>query len=150
MKKEKDLSRFIEAQNGKYAGYAAALAEFKEDGYKSGHWIWYVFPQLAHEFPGQSETNIFYSLQGVGEARAYMADATLGPRLVEISTALLGLENNDPEDVMNSWVDAKKLCSCMTLFSAVAPEQPVFNAVLEKFFGGKKCEWTQAALSEVK
>ena len=37
------LSRFLEAQNKRFAGYQQALTEIK-NGYKSGHWIWYIFP----------------------------------------------------------------------------------------------------------
>ena len=38
--------------------------------------------------------------------------------------------------------DNLKLQSCMTLFEIVAPEIPEFNLVLEKFYNGKKCEYT--------
>jgi uncharacterized protein (DUF1810 family) len=36
------LDRFIQAQEKTYAG---ALAELKA-GKKTGHWIWWIFPQL--------------------------------------------------------------------------------------------------------
>ena len=32
--------------------------------------------------------------------------------------------------------DDLKLCSCMTLFDAVAPEEPAFRAVLDRFYAG--------------
>ena len=35
------------------------------------------------------------------------------------------------------WPDNLKLRSCMTLFAEVAPEQPVFRSVLEKFYDGE-------------
>jgi uncharacterized protein (DUF1810 family) len=36
------LDRFLQAQEKTYAG---ALAEL-QSGHKSGHWIWWIFPQL--------------------------------------------------------------------------------------------------------
>lgn len=41
-----DLSRFVAAHSDPDSGFAAALAEL-EAGQKQGHWIWYIFPQLA-------------------------------------------------------------------------------------------------------
>ena len=38
-----DLERFVRAQAGTYA---QALDELR-GGRKQGHWIWFVFPQLA-------------------------------------------------------------------------------------------------------
>jgi len=58
------------------------------------------------------------------------------------------MEGNDPDYVMGSRTDAKKLRSCMTLFSIVAPEHGVFAAVLEKYFGGRRCDWTLAAIKQ--
>ena len=141
----RDLLRFINAQNGIYSGYpsyADALADFTNYGHKIGHWIWYIFPQLEHEFPGQSYNNRYFGIQGIEEATAYIKNEKLGKRLLEISSMVLKLESNDPNYVMGSHIDAKKLCSCMTLFSIVAPEQTVFCAVLNKYFGDKRCEWT--------
>lgn len=42
---EFNIERFIEAQNGAINGYAQALGEIN-NGRKTGHWIWYVFPQM--------------------------------------------------------------------------------------------------------
>ncbi len=42
---EFNIERFIEAQNGAISVYAQALGEIK-NGRKTGHWIWYVFPQM--------------------------------------------------------------------------------------------------------
>jgi len=139
-----NLDRFILAQEN---DYATALAEIT-NGHKQSHWIWYIFPQLEHEFPGQSYNNKYYSLKSLEEARAYMANEILSNRLIEISSVILALENNNPDYVMSSRIDAQKLRSSMTLFSIAAPEQIVFGAVLEKYFQGKRCEWTVAALNQ--
>ena len=42
-----DLDRFISAQQGVYDG---ALAELRS-GRKTGHWIWFILPQLAAAHP---------------------------------------------------------------------------------------------------
>jgi len=145
---QKHLSRFTLAQSDTHAGYSNALAEFTRYGHKAGHWIWYIFPQLEHEFPGQSYNNRYYGIQGLEEAHAYLADETLSRRLLEITSTLLALQSNDPTYVMGSQIDARKLCSCMTLFSFAAPEQKVFEAVLQKYFEGKKCKWTMKILQQ--
>jgi uncharacterized protein (DUF1810 family) len=65
----------------------------------------------------------------------------LGPRLVECSEALLQHEGKSAAEIMGE-VDAAKLRSSMTLFAAVAPEQPVFRRVLERYFDGAGDEAT--------
>ena len=67
----------------------------------------------------------------------FIAHPVLGRNLREISGALLELDTNDPAAVMG-WPDNLKLCSCMTLFEAAAPDEPVFGAVLDKFYGGER------------
>ena len=48
---------------------------------------------------------------------------------------LLGLEAADAHRIFGS-VDAQKLQSSMTLFAAADAEQPAFQDVLDKYFGG--------------
>ena len=126
-----DLERFLVAQE---SDYEQALEEIRR-GRKTGHWIWYVFPQLAEL--GYSETSKFYGISGLDEAREYIANETLRARLIEISEALLSLECSNAIKIMGE-IDAKKLRSCMTLFAEAAPEEETFRKVLEKFFSGKK------------
>ena len=40
-------------------------------------------------------------------------------------------------DEARAYPDDLKLRSSMTLFAAAAPDEPVFSAVLDKFFGGQ-------------
>jgi uncharacterized protein (DUF1810 family) len=122
------LTRFITAQENTYD---TALAEIRA-GRKRSHWMWYIFPQMLGL--GRSSMSEYYGITGVVEARAYLADAVLGARLVEISTALLELPTNDAHEVFGS-PDDMKLKSSMTLFY-LAGGGPVFRAVLDKFFGG--------------
>lgn len=127
-----DLARFVTAQNG-FFGYDRALAEIRA-GRKQSHWMWYIFPQLTGL--GRSETARFYGIRDLGEAVAYLAHPVLGPRLREISAALLELESCDALAVMGS-PDHFKLRSCMTLFLAADPTAEVFQHVLDKFYQGR-------------
>ena len=126
-----NLDRFKKAQS---RDYATALSEIK-NGRKESHWMWYIFPQLKGL--GFSSMADFYGIDGLAEAKAYMADELLRGRLVEISEALLRLPSSDAREVMG-YPDDLKLKSCMTLFMEAAPEIDVFGKVLEKFFGGEK------------
>lgn len=136
-----DLQRFVVAQD---AGgtYAAALAELQR-GRKTSHWMWFVFPQLAGL--GRSTTAQFYALAGRDEAVAYLAHPVLGPRLRACTNALIDLESSDAEEVLGT-VDAVKLRSSITLFAAVAPDEPVFAQVLDRWFGGVPDSATTALL----
>ena len=130
-----NLVRFVEAQAG---SYPAALSEGRS-GRKRSHWMWYIFPQIQEL--GLSETARFYAIQDRREVEQYARHPVLGRRLVEISTALLGLASNDAHAIMGS-PDDLKLKSSMTLFAAVPGADPVFGAVQEKFFGGAQDEQT--------
>lgn len=131
---EYNLKRFRDAQANPYAGYSTALAEIR-NGYKASYWIWYIFPQLKGL--GSSNMSRYYGIDGIGEARAYLADPVLRANLLEVSGELLKLESSDPLAVMGN-PDDKKLRSSMTLFAEAEPECEVFVQVLEKFFGGRK------------
>ncbi|MBP5448754.1 MAG: DUF1810 family protein, partial [Spirochaetales bacterium] len=48
----------------------------------------------------------------------------------------LALESNNASQIMG-YPDDMKLKSCMTLFMLAAPEIPVFQAILDKFYGGE-------------
>ena len=125
------LERFVKAQ--KYA-YDPALREIRS-GRKRSHWMWYIFPQL--QGLGYSSTAQYYGIRDLEEAQDYMEHPVLGPRLVEISEALLVLDTSDASAVMG-YPDDLKLRSSMTLFELAAPEQPVFSRVLEKYYSGHR------------
>ncbi|MCR4853320.1 MAG: DUF1810 family protein [Prevotella sp.] len=126
--KEYDLERFLTAQ---LADYQDALDEIRS-GRKRGHWIWYIFPQ--QKGLGHSYNSEYYGLDGIGEARAYLAHPVLGARLREISEALLThKDKRDIDTIMGSEIDALKLQTCMNLFNKVSPND-VFEKVLDAFF----------------
>ena len=127
-----DLARFVEAQDAE-GTYSRALAELRA-GRKRSHWVWFVFPQLAGL--GRSATARHYALADVDEARAYVAHPVLGSRLRECCRALLDQPHTDRAAVLGE-VDAMKLRSSMTLFSAADPGEPSYRAVLDRFYGGE-------------
>jgi uncharacterized protein (DUF1810 family) len=135
-----DLQRFRDAQEGVYE---QALAELRR-GRKTSHWIWFVFPQVAGL--GSSPTSQHYAIGSLAEARAYAADRVLGPRLVECARAVLGHPDRTAREIMGSPDDAK-LRSSMTLFAVAAPEEPVFQQVLDAFFAGERDPRTEAFLA---
>lgn len=126
-----DLSRFIKAQE---TDYKIALKEIKS-GRKVSHWIWYIFPQLkALGFSGNAK---YYGIENLAEAKEYLSNEILSSHLLEISQALLELENNDIEYIMGSSVDKLKLCSSMTLFHLAEPTCEIFTKILDKYFAGQ-------------
>lgn len=125
------LERFKKAQA--HGVYERALAEVK-DGRKRTHWMWYIFPQIKGL--GSSPLNQFYSIKSADEARAYMADPVLAPRLREICETLLDLPNSNPATIFGT-PDWMKLGSSMTLFDYVSPND-VFDKVLAKYFTGSR------------
>lgn len=129
-----DLNRFITAQE---RSYDAALSEIRS-GRKRTHWMWYIFPQI--EGLGRSSTAQYYAISDLQEAKEYYAHPVLGPRLVEISEALLSLDGDNATTVMG-YPDDLKLKSSMTLF-AIASGNSVFTKVLDKYFDGRQDRWT--------
>jgi len=136
-----NLQRFIEAQNAGNT-YERALAELRA-GRKTSHWMWFVFPQRAGL--GQSAMSRTYAIASPAEARAYLDHPVLGPRLVECSEALLAHGDRSAREILGG-IDATKLRSSMTLFAGVAPEQPVFQRVLDRYFDGEGDAATSAWL----
>jgi len=134
------LQRFVEAQDGG-ATYERALAELRA-GRKASHWMWFVFPQIAGL--GRSEMSRRYAIASASEAREYLDHPVLGPRLVACTQVMLG-HDSSAEEILGG-IDAVKLRSSMTLFAAVAPEQPVFRRVLDRYFEGEPDEETSRRL----
>lgn len=131
-----NLNKFLEAQKDTFE---QALSEIK-NGKKQSHWMWYIFPQI--QGIGQSEISKFYSLNTIDEARDYLVHPVLGNRLIEISTLLLHLNENDSYEIFG-YPDNLKLKSCMTLFSLAANDEIlIFNEILKKYFEDERCNQT--------
>jgi len=124
-----DLARFVAAQDPVFAQVRAELA----DGRKRTHWMWYIFPQIAGL--GMSAMSARYAIAGREEAAAYLDHPVLGPRLLDCTALVNAVEGRTAVRIFGD-VDARKFQSCMTLFAAVAPDEPLFAAALGKFFAG--------------
>ena len=136
------LQRFVEAQNTG-GTYDRAVAELRR-GRKTSHWMWFVFPQLAGL--GQSQMSRTYAIASIDEAKAYLEHPLLGPRLVECAQIVAGSRASSAEEIFGG-IDTQKLRSSMTLFARARPEQPAFQAVLDRFFGGQPDQATERMLA---
>ncbi|MFJ4434289.1 DUF1810 domain-containing protein [Pseudomonas sp. NPDC089395] len=125
-----DLERFVEAQNRVYDQVIQEL----QAGRKRSHWMWYMFPQL--DGLGHSIMAERYALSGLDEARAYLGHPLLGPRLEACMTALVQHSDKSAREILGS-PDDLKLRSCLTLFSQVAPDNPLFQLALAQFYAGE-------------
>ena len=135
-----NLRRFVDAQSGSYAGAVSELSR----GRKTGHWIWYVFPQI--EGLGSSHMSRRYAIASIEEARAYAAHAVLGRRLDECVRLMLSIDGKSAEQVLGS-VDALKFRSCLTLFDAAWDDNAVFARALQTFYDGERDPLTLDALA---
>jgi uncharacterized protein (DUF1810 family) len=131
------LERFVEAQAG---SYAEALAELRA-GRKQGHWMWFIFPQIAGL--GQSDMARRYAIAGIEEARAYLAHPVLGPRLLACVGAVAAWAGRRTPEAIMGGIDAVKLRSSLTLFEAAGGRAP-FSQALEALYGGDRDERTLA------
>ena len=136
-----DLERFVTAQDAG-AVYTAAVGELRA-GKKAGHWMWFVFPQVAGL--GLSPMSKQYAISSLDEARRYLEHPVLGRRLEECARVLLALDEQDPQVIFGA-VDALKLRSSMTLFARAKPDNSLFSQVLDAYFGGVPDEATDARL----
>lgn len=134
-----DLERFVLAQQGVYDD---VLDELRR-GRKVGHWIWFVFPQIAGL--GYSAMSQQYAISSLDEARAYLTHPVLGPRLRECAAVVLATKERTALEIFGS-IDAIKLRSSMTLFHRAAPDEPLFAQVLERYYDDKADEATDARL----
>ena len=124
-----NLDRFVEVQD-RDGTYERALAELRA-GSKRSHWMWFVFPQ--ERGLGSSPMSQRYAIDTPEEASAYAAHPILGPRLRECCRALLDLEGDPTAVEVLGEIDALKLCSSMELFVRADPDEPLFQAVRDRY-----------------
>lgn len=124
-----DLQRFVAAQDPVYAQVRAELAS----GHKDSHWMWFVFPQL--KALGRSATAQHFGLASLAEAQAYWQHPVLGARLKECTALMLAVPDRTALQILGP-PDDRKFHSCMTLFALAAPQEPMFQQALAKYFGG--------------
>ena len=125
-----DLERFVEAQSRVMDSVKAEL----RSGYKRGHWMWFVFPQIKGL--GSSETARHFAIGSREEAAAYLKHPVLGLRLVECVRLVLGVSGRTSEQIFGE-VDSLKFRSSMTLFGEISVWETVFREALERYFDGE-------------
>src|SRR5450759_2808473 len=96
-----DLDRFLVAQQHVYDG---AVDELRR-GRKTGHWIWFIFPQIAGL--GYSAMSQRFAIASLDEARAYLAQPVLGARLRECAGLVVATKGRTAEQTFGS-IDAMK------------------------------------------
>ena len=131
MENDFDLQRFVESQDVVWPQVRGELAA----GAKTSHWMWFVFPQLRGL--GRSATALHFGIASGDEARAYWCHPLLGARLKEATGLALAVAGRSALQIFGP-PDDLKFRSCMTLFEAVAPDEPAFARALETYFGGER------------
>lgn len=132
---ENALKRFVDAQTHTYKDAYNEISE----GKKRSHWMWFIFPQI--QGLGSSDRAISYAIQNLKEAELYLSHPILGKRLIDISEALLSINDKSAAEIVSE-IDCMKLKSCMTLFCLAKNTNPIFAKVLEKYFHGERCSKT--------
>ena len=130
-----NLERFASAQQ---AIYPQVVSELRA-GYKTSHWMWFVFPQIRGL--GRSPISLEYAISSRQEAAAYLQHPILGPRLKECTQLVLDVENRSAEDIFGS-PDDLKFRSSMTLFAQVSPDDDIFARALQQYFHGVQDQLT--------
>jgi uncharacterized protein (DUF1810 family) len=130
-----DLRRFLEAQDPVFEEVCRELRA----GRKQSHWMWFIFPQIAGL--GSSAMAVRYAISSLQEAKAYLKEPILGPRL-RLCTQLVMLTEGRSIEQIFGYPDDLKFHSSMTLFASASPDDEIFDAqifkdALQKYFAGK-------------
>jgi uncharacterized protein (DUF1810 family) len=126
-----ELQRFVDAQAQVYADVVDELRA----GHKRGHWIWFIFPQIAGL--GSSATAARYAISSLDEARAFLRHDTLGPRLRECTQLLNAVQNRSLGEIFGS-PDDMKVRSSMTLFAHATDDNREFVELLARYCDGQE------------
>ncbi len=124
-----NLQRFVDAQ----APLFELVFQELREGRKQSHWMWFSFPQL--EGLGHSPTARKFAISSRKEAEAYLDHEVLGPRLRYCAHLVCLIEGRSIDQIFG-YPDDLKFHSSMTLFSAVAADNQIFQDALRKYFAG--------------
>jgi uncharacterized protein (DUF1810 family) len=125
-----DLNRFLKAQD---PVFETVLTELRA-GRKQSHWMWFVFPQLRGL--GRSPAALYYGIEDLAEARAYLDHPVLGARLKECVEAVLSVSARTLREIFGS-PDDIKFRSCMTLFLMASGSRGPYLLALERHCDGQ-------------
>jgi uncharacterized protein (DUF1810 family) len=130
---DSDLIRFLDAQDQIYAQVIEELTS----GRKQTHWMWFIFPQLVGL--GRSAMAQHYAIRDLDQARRYLGDSILGPRLRQVVKLMLDQKQKSVFEILGS-PDDMKFRSCLTLFREAASEnsdRTLFTKALDQFYRGQ-------------
>jgi len=131
-----DLARFLEAQ----ANTNTQAVHELRSGQKRSHWMWFIFPQFSGL--GMSATSHRFAIKSLPEAQEYLRHPVLGPRLVECTRIVNGLQGRSARQIFGT-PDDMKFRSSMTLFELASESESEFTSALEKYFAGERDIRTQ-------
>jgi uncharacterized protein (DUF1810 family) len=130
---DSDLIRFLNAQDQIYAQVIEELTS----GRKQTHWMWFIFPQLAGL--GRSAMAQHYAIRDLDQARRYLGDSILGPRLRQVVKLMIDQKRKSALEILGS-PDDIKFRSCLTLFREAASENShsvLFTKASDQFYRGQ-------------
>jgi uncharacterized protein (DUF1810 family) len=128
-----DLIRFLDAQASIYPRVVEELS----NGRKKTHWMWFIFPQVSGF--GRSATAQHYAIRDLDEARHYLANSILGPRLRQVVGLMLNQKGRSTLEILGS-PDDMKFRSCLTLFREAATndsDRALFAEALDQYYRGE-------------
>jgi uncharacterized protein (DUF1810 family) len=134
-----NLQRFLDAQEPVYGQVCAELRQ----GRKSGHWMWFIFPQIRGL--GRSDTAQYFAISSSDEAKKYLDHPVLGTRLQECVELVMQIKKGSVGQIFG-YPDNLKFHSSMTLFAQTAEDGTIFLLALERYFGGKLDSQTSARI----
>ena len=108
--------------------------------------MWYIFPQL--DGLAQSSTSRHYAIKSPAEAQAYLDHPVLGNRLKECAETVLAVRDRTASEIFG-YPDDLKLKSSLTLFASVRDADPVFTALLDKYYQGARDSRTLELLAKL-
>ena len=81
----------------------------------------------------------YYAIRDLDQAKRYLADSILGPRLRQVVKLLVAQKGKSAFEILGS-PDDLKLRSCLTLFREAAvgdSDRALFRKALDQFYGGE-------------
>jgi uncharacterized protein (DUF1810 family) len=123
------LDRFIDAQEKVFEQVVSELGV----GRKTGHWMWYIFPQIFGL--GSSSMSREFEISSLAEAKAYLQHPILGSRLILCAQLVVDADRRSIAEIFH-YPDDLKFRSSMTLFMRASSKDAVFKDALGKYFGG--------------
>jgi uncharacterized protein (DUF1810 family) len=130
---DSDLVRFLDAQDQIYVQVIEELTS----GRKQTDWMWFIFPQLVGL--GRSAMAQHYAIRDLDQARRYLGDSILGPRLRQVVKLMIDQKGRSAFEILDS-PDDMKFRSCLTLFREAASEnsdRTLFTKALDQFYRGQ-------------